>query len=95
MDYCCYILYSETLQKFYIGETKNLEERLDFHKKALPHKFTAKAKDWEIYLVLLADNKEHAVNMERHIKKMKSSIYIRNLKSYPEMQSRLIEKTRV
>ena len=43
-----YILYSETLDKFYIGHTcENLNERLTKHLSN--HKgFTAKVKDWKI-----------------------------------------------
>ncbi|RLD73871.1 MAG: GIY-YIG nuclease family protein, partial [Bacteroidetes bacterium] len=32
MKYCVYIIYSFKLDKFYIGETSDLEKRLEEHK---------------------------------------------------------------
>ncbi|MCM4155105.1 GIY-YIG nuclease family protein [Gramella sp. AN32] len=46
-----YILFSETLSRFYIGSTSNFEVRMDFHKKAASRKFTGKAKDWIVFLL--------------------------------------------
>ncbi|MGM0504901.1 MAG: GIY-YIG nuclease family protein, partial [Bacteroidota bacterium] len=31
MNYYCYILYSKRLDKYYVGETQELEERLRLH----------------------------------------------------------------
>jgi putative endonuclease len=44
-----YILFSENLNKYYIGSTRNsMEERLEKH--LTNHDgFTAKAKDWKIF----------------------------------------------
>ena len=36
--------------------------------------------------------KHQAFQIESHIKRMKSSKYIRNLAQYPEMRDKLIEK---
>ena len=45
MNYYAYILFSETLDKYYIGSTKNISNRLEKHLSN--HKgFTSKAKDW-------------------------------------------------
>lgn len=89
MSYCVYILYSVTLDRFYIGETSNLDIRLKFHKDAASHKFTAKAKDWKLFLKIDCLDRKHARLVEGHIKKMKSRIYITNLKRYPEMIEKL------
>jgi len=46
-EYYFYILHSKILDKFYIGYTSNLEERLYKHNSN--HKgFTGKVNDWEI-----------------------------------------------
>ncbi len=87
-----YILYSEKLKKFYTGFTSNLENRLEYHKSALPHKFTAKANDWEIFLTIECESKKQALAIETHIKKMKSKVYIKNLVKYQEMIDKLKHK---
>ena len=90
--YRVYILFSAKLNRFYIGSTSDLDERLEFHRNAASHKFTAKAKDWEIFLSFACDSKSQAMAIERHIKKMKSKVYIQNLTKYPEMIVRLKER---
>ena len=35
---------------FYIGYTIEIETRLEFHKDATSHKFTAKANEWNVFL---------------------------------------------
>ena len=51
-----------------------------------------KAKDWEVYLKIECKSKEQALAIEKHIKKMKSKVYIQNLKKYSEMKFKLLEK---
>ena len=84
-----YILFSEKLNKFYIGFTTNLEERLQFHQNAETRKFTHNATDWVVFLTIGCDSKSQGLGMEKHIKSMKSKIYIQNLKKYPEMVEKL------
>ena len=87
-----YILHSKKLDRFYTGFSSNLEERFEFHENALPHKFTAKAKDWGLYVHIACKNKKQALGVETHIKNMKSRTYIENLKIYPEMVTKLLQK---
>jgi putative endonuclease len=56
------------------------------------HRFTAKSDDWEEFLVINCANNSQAIMVERHIKKMKSKVYIENLKKFPEMVEKLLEK---
>ena len=74
-----YILYSETLDKFYIGHTcENLDERLRKHLSN--HKgFTAKIKDWKIVYFEPLENKSLAYKRELEIKSWKSKTKIKNL----------------
>ncbi len=81
-DFCCYILYSESLDKFYIGACQDsLEERIRKHNEHAygNHRFTAAANDWELFLKIEADSFLHAVRLERKIKSMKSVNSRRNL----------------
>jgi putative endonuclease len=92
MTYMVYILNSKKLDRFYIGFTSNLEKRLEFHHNAESQKFTYKAKDWEVYLKIECKSKGQALAIEKHIKKMKSKVYIQNLKKYSEMKIQLLER---
>ncbi|MGO2358896.1 MAG: GIY-YIG nuclease family protein [Mesonia sp.] len=85
VNHTVYILFSKKLDRFYIGETADFNMRMIFHKQSLGNKFTGKAKDWELYLKFECDCKKQAQAIERHIKKMKSKIYISNLKKYGEI----------
>lgn len=95
MNYRCYILYSETLKKFYIGSTsEKVETRLEQHNSGFygDRKYTHRATDWEIYLFIECKTRKQAELIEKHIKSMKSTRYKLNLKKYPEMQKQLLER---
>jgi putative endonuclease len=92
MGHTVYILHSISLNRFYIGATKNITQRLSFHRFGFPHKFTAKAKDWTVFFILECSDKAQAQKIERHIKKMKSSVYIKNLTMHAEMSAKLLSK---
>jgi putative endonuclease len=67
-----YILYSATIDKYYIGHTEDsMEERLRRH-LSNHDGFTAKAKDWELVFSKTFDNKKEAHAFERQIKSWKS-----------------------
>jgi putative endonuclease len=87
-----YILYSEKLDRYYIGYTSNFDLRLEFHKHATHNKFTAKANDWTLFFSLNCSNKSQALSIEKHIKNMKSKVYIENLIKYPEVSNKLLIK---
>ena len=87
----CYILYSPTLDSYYVGITTSaIEVRLSQHNESsYGKKYTSKAKDWEIYFEIKCDCSAQGVNLERHIKRMKSRTYLENLKKYPELSEKL------
>ncbi len=88
-----YILYSKTIDRYYIGSTKDLNIRIDLHlNKKFITSYTTNADDWEIYLAFETENISTATKVERHIKRMKSRVYIENLKRYPEMIEKLLKK---
>ena len=74
-----YILYSETLDKFYIGHTcENIDERLRKHLSN--HKgFTANIKDWKIVYFETLENKSLAYKRKLEMKSWKSKIKIKKL----------------
>ncbi|MBW7839469.1 MAG: GIY-YIG nuclease family protein [Chitinophagaceae bacterium] len=70
----CYIIYSQSIDTFYVGITQeSIEFRLAKHNAGTygTH-FTSQAKDWELFLLLPCDSVSQSMKIERHIKKMKS-----------------------
>ena len=88
-----YILYSPVLDRFYTGSCIDFEQRFQDHQsKKYIDSFTSNASDWELYLRIDKLSYRQARAIERHIKKMKSRIYIENLLKYPEMVQKLINR---
>jgi putative endonuclease len=84
-----YILHSQKLDRYYIGFTENLEQRLLFHDNSPSRKFTSNAKDWMLFFEISCDSKSQGLAIENHIKMMKSKVYIQNLAKYPEITDKL------
>ncbi len=79
-----YILYSVTLDRYYIGYTSGTaESRLAKH-LASKAGFTSKAKDWKIVYVEAFGTKQAAILREREIKKWHSRKMIEQLLSSTE-----------
>jgi putative endonuclease len=86
MNYSVYILYSTKLDRFYIGTTDDVPNRLLEHNNLhYKNAFTSRGVPWVLYLSIDELSSEKAYFIEQHIKKMKSKKYIENLKSYPEI----------
>ncbi len=86
-----YILYSNSADKYYVGETSNLEIRLDNHKSGFySNAFTTIATDWGLFFKIECNDISQARKIEKHIKSMKSRKYILNLCSFPAISERLL-----
>ncbi|MFT6479065.1 MAG: putative endonuclease [Spirosomataceae bacterium] len=88
----CYILWSESLDKFYVGAThESVNERLVKHNSGhySGKSFTSQVSDWETFLIIETEDYAHALRLERKIKSMKSSKYIRNLRKYEELVDKI------
>ena len=94
MQICCYILFSKSIDLYYIGYTTDINERLILHNSGYfgGRSFTRKASDWEIFLLIPCVSVKQAIAIESGIKKMKSRKYIENLKKYPEMVEKILNK---
>ena len=76
--FCCYILYSDTLGKYYIGSTSDLDGRLRRHLSN--HKgYTGTKTDWQIKWAQIYETKKEALNVEKLIKAWKSRVKIEEL----------------
>ena len=89
-----YILYSKSVDHYYIGyTTESIEIRIEKHlNNFYKNKYTKQAKDWELYFHIICQTDYQARNIEKHIKKMKSRKYITDLTQYPEIAISLLKK---
>ncbi len=75
----CYILFSEKINKYYIGACIDLERR--FYEHNIGHStFTKTGIPWVIFYTEEFENLQFAKKRELEIKKKKSRIYIEKLK---------------
>src|SRR5690554_2695356 len=90
----CYIIFSSSKDKFYVGVVQDdLQKRIEKHNSRFYDKsYTKFTSDWELYLFIPCDNFSQATHIEKHIKRMKSKTYIKNLKKYSNISKRLLEK---
>jgi len=74
LSYTCYIIYSKFLNRFYVGYSSDIEERLMLHNTGYfgRKSYTSKSKDWELYISIPCSTIEGAVYIESRIKRMKS-----------------------
>ena len=94
MPYICYILFSKTLDHYYIGYTSNIEERLIQHNNGQfgGKAYTCKTSDWELFLLIPCGTINQAIFIELKIKKMKSRKFIEDLKKHPELVAKLLNE---
>ena len=76
--YFFYILYSPSLDKFYIGTTADLSGRVRRHNSR--HKgFTGQGNDWLWIYAEIYPNRSAALKRERYVKAQKSRIFLEKL----------------
>ncbi len=93
IEFFVYILYSPTINTYYIGQTTNLKERLEQHNNhVFKGAFTRRATDWEIYHSICCDTKKQAILIEGHLKRARKRKYLEDLKKYPEIGFGLLSK---
>ena len=93
MQYFVYILFSESLNRFYIGTTDDVNKRLHEHNTGhYDNSFTIKGIPWSLFHVIECMNSKQAFELERFIKKMKSAVFIRRLKTDPGLVTSLLQK---
>jgi putative endonuclease len=70
-----YILYSQKINKYYIGQTEDVAKRLISHSKRISH-YTSISDDWKLVYTESFDTRAEAIHRENEIKKKKSRKYI-------------------
>ena len=91
--FVCYVLYSKSIDSYYVGYTSDFEGRLRLHRSGYfgGKSYTCRATDWELFLLIPCQIIEQAVYIESRIKKMKSRQYIENLRKYPDLVERILQ----
>jgi len=93
MEAVVYIIKSNRTGNYYIGETDKLVERIARHNnRDLNTNSTKTGIPWELFFMIKCGARDKARKIERHIKRMKSRKYIKNLLKYPEMVDKLLMK---
>ncbi|TCP28537.1 putative endonuclease [Tenacibaculum skagerrakense] len=90
--YFLYIIYSKTLNKYYVGVTHDLKSRIEKHNQHCYSKaYTKAAFDWE-YKLQMEYSKDEALYLEKFIKKMKSKKFIEKVINNTRILDNIIEK---
>jgi putative endonuclease len=92
MQSFCYILYSDSIDRYYVGYTSDIQERIKLHNNGHfgGKSFTHKATDWSLFLLIPCKSIQQAIFIESKIKRMKSRRFIENLKKYPEIVEKIL-----
>jgi putative endonuclease len=75
MPFYVYILYSQSIDSYYVGQSENLADRLYRHNNS-GSKSTKKANDWTIVYQRPFETRALAMAEEKRIKRQKSKAYI-------------------
>ena len=76
--YFVYIIYSEKIDKYYIGMSYDPDERLMFHNLGKGG-WTKRGLPWELVFQKQFNNKEIAQNKENFIKRQKNRTFVEKL----------------
>jgi putative endonuclease len=78
MGWSVYILKSERIDKYYVGQSADPDRRLMYH-NTVEKGFTSRYRPWEIVYRTECETKEQAREIESRIKKWESRIMIEKL----------------
>jgi len=76
MNFHVYILFSAKLNQFYVGQTNNINKRLERHNKGYEN-FTKKGIPWELIYHVGVESRSDAMKLERKLKNLKSNIRLK------------------
>ena len=86
-----YILCSRSRNKYYVGETDDVDRRLLLNNNGhFKGAFTSQTGDWQVSLIIECRDRSHSLLIEKAVKGRKNRNYIKNLIKYPELVERLV-----
>jgi putative endonuclease len=71
MGFYLYILFSTKLNKYYIGQTNDIKDRLRRHNAGL-ETYTSKGIPWEVKYYQKVDTRSESMRLEKKVKNLKS-----------------------
>lgn len=80
--YYVYILYSPSIQKYYKGQTNDLEDRLKRHNQGR-NKYTKRGAPWKLIWTCTKENRSAAVRLETILKKYSQEQILEFVAKYP------------
>ena len=78
MKFFVYILESTRDKSFYIGQTKDLNRRLDYHNEGLS-RFTSKLRPWKVVYFEEYQTRTEAIKRERFLKNQRNRNFYQSL----------------
>ena len=75
-----YIIYSDSIDKFYVGQTQNIDNRLEFHNNSQKNNiWTKRGIPWVLKTTISFKSRTEALIAEKFIKKQKSRKLIQEI----------------
>jgi putative endonuclease len=94
--YFIYILYSEKSDKYYVGHTDDVNQRLEIHNNSDRITYTSKHRPWKIMAVYeCGTDRGDALKIERFIKRQKNRKLIQKLIDGGKFEGVLAQLVRV
>ncbi len=88
-----YIIHSDELNRYYVGESEQPEIRLGQHNSHyFKTNFTKAANDWKLTLTFECDSREASLYLEKFIKRMKSKKFIGKVIANPIILKDILSK---
>ncbi len=88
-----YILYSEKFDKYYVGQSNDVDRRLLEHNEAEKNSYTSKFRPWHlIFAIEVSEDRGKAMLLEKFIKAQKSKAFILRLISERKLQENLLRR---
>ena len=91
--YFTYILHNLEKDKFYIGQTGDLENRIIEHNSSTKKTFTSKYRPWNLYWSIELANRASAMGLEKYLKG-KNKEFFRRLPIDEELNIYLVNRFR-
>jgi putative endonuclease len=83
MRYYVYILFSLKIQKFYIGQTSDVDRRFKRHNSGT-EKYTSKGVPWELVWFTSKESRSDAMILEKKLKNLKQLRLLRFMQKYAD-----------
>ena len=85
-----YILYSPGSDKYYVGQTEDIDQRLQYHNELSERSYTSKHRPWALVCKIEVPSRGVAMAMEGYIKGRKSRSYLKSLSAEEQARRRLL-----